>query len=715
MRPIEANGDYRLAQGNNQYYIVDGNGVSIGLTNSQGGSVGPSNLSGGWSAVQVEEAADGLGGFEVLWSRTDGDGTVWNVWNVNGLGARQSVYRAEISEYEKTFEVDLNGDGYISPALTTIEANGDYTLAEDNNHYHVVDGNGYIIGLTDIHGRSVGPGSFASAGSSWNAVQVEKASDGGFRVMWSDVGSAALPPFAWKADASGTYQEHIFPTNAQYETMFKVDLNGDGYINPSLTTIEANGDYILADGGNQYYIVDGSGYITGLTNSQGGSVGPSNLSDGWSAVQVEEAADGLGGFEVLWSRTNGDGTVWNVWNVNGSGARQSTYRAETWEHEKTFEVDLNGDGSVGLRPIETNGDYILADGGNQYHIVDGNGVSIGLTNPQGRSLGPSNLSTGWSAIQVEEGSISGFDVLLSHADGRMKVWKLDELGARQSVYRAEISEYEKTFEVDLNGDGYIGLAPEADHMLIETNGDYSLAEGAEKNQNYIIDGSGNSIVLTDSFFCAAIRNSGWSPYQVEEDATVGFDVLWYADLYGVPDWPAYWSLKADTSGQYTGEYVLRSTENHEVIFEVDLDGDGYIGLPDGALLGHNGHSVITGSNKNDFIKGYAGNDNFAGGSGSDQIFGGPGDDILNGEDDDDFLTGGSGADTFIFNNTSGKDTIADFSGNDTIWIQSGADSIEDLQFTDTFSGLLIEFGDVDIELKGLNRQDINSSDFEFGI
>ena len=589
LRPIETNGDYILADGGNQYHIVDGNGVSIGLTNPQGRSLGPSNLSTGWSAIQVEEGS--VSGFDVLLSHADGR---MKVWKLDELGARQSVYRAEISEYEKTFEVDLNGDGYISPELTTIEANGDYTLAEDNNHYHVVDGNGYIIGLTDIHGRSVGPGSFASAGSSWNAVQVEKASDGGFRVMWSDVGSAALPPFAWKADASGTYQEHIFPTNAQYETMFKVDLNGDGYINPSLTTIEANGDYRLAQGNNQYYIVDGSGYITGLTNSQGGSVGPSNLSGGWSAVQVEEAADGLGGFEVLWSRTNGDGTVWNVWNVNGSGARQSTYRAETWEHEKTFEVDLNGDGSVGLRPIETNGDYILADGGNQYHIVDGNGVSIGLTNPQGRSLGPSNLSTGWSAIQVEEGSVSGFDVLLSHADGRMKVWKLDELGARQSVYRAEISEYEKTFEVD-------------------------------------------------------------------------------------------------------------------------LDGDGYIGLPDGALLGHNGHSVITGSNKNDFIKGYAGNDNFAGGSGSDQIFGGPGDDILNGEDDDDFLTGGSGADTFIFNNTSGKDTIADFSGNDTIWIQSGADSIEDLQFTDTFSGLLIEFGDVDIELKGLNRQDINSSDFEFGI
>ena len=172
--------------------------------------------------------------------------------------------------------------------------------------------------------------------------------------------------------------------------------------------------------------------------------------------------------------------------------------------------------------------------------------------------------------------------------------------------------------------------------------------------------------------------------------------------------------KLDELGARQSVYRAEISE-YEKTFEVDLDGDGYIGLPDGALLGHNGHSVITGSNKNDFIKGYAGNDNFAGGSGSDQIFGGPGDDILNGEDDDDFLTGGSGADTFIFNNTSGKDTIADFSGNDTIWIQSGADSIEDLQFTDTFSGLLIEFGDVDIELKGLNRQDINSSDFEFGI
>ena len=53
-------------------------------------------------------------------------------------------------------------------------------------------------------------------------------------------------------------------------------------------------------------------------------------------------------------------------------------------------------------------------------------------------------------------------------------------------------------------------------------------------------------------------------------------------------------------------------------------------------------------------------------------------------------------------------------GNDLVWIQSGAKNFNDLELTNTDNGLLIEFGDVDIILENLDRNDISSSDFDFG-
>ena len=40
--------------------------------------------------------------------------------------------------------------------------------------------------------------------------------------------------------------------------------------------------------------------------------------------------------------------------------------------------------------------------------------------------------------------------------------------------------------------------------------------------------------------------------------------------------------------------------------------------------------------------------------------------------------------------------------------------MKDLDFTDTKAGLKIEFGKVDIFLEDLDRNDISSSDFDFG-
>ena len=175
------------------------------------------------------------------------------MWKVDKDGVFQSKVAAQWADHETTFEADLDGDGYI-----TIETNGDYKLSlhDANQKYYIFDGNGVSIELTNIHGNPVGPatyygkGAFSEEGSIWNAVQVEE-STGGFEVLWSDVGAAALPHIVWKTDTTGKFQNFIDNSLEHHETTFEADLNGD-----DLITIQTNGDYKIY-GGDSNNILDG--------------------------------------------------------------------------------------------------------------------------------------------------------------------------------------------------------------------------------------------------------------------------------------------------------------------------------------------------------------------------------------------------------------------------------------------------------------------------
>ena len=69
LNTLETNGNYSLYQGgvNNQYYIFNSDGNSIGLSDSSGNPVSSND---GYSVVQVEEGPDG--GFHILWSGPHG-------------------------------------------------------------------------------------------------------------------------------------------------------------------------------------------------------------------------------------------------------------------------------------------------------------------------------------------------------------------------------------------------------------------------------------------------------------------------------------------------------------------------------------------------------------------------------------------------------------------------------------------------------------------
>jgi Ca2+-binding RTX toxin-like protein len=170
---------------------------------------------------------------------------------------------------------------------------------------------------------------------------------------------------------------------------------------------------------------------------------------------------------------------------------------------------------------------------------------------------------------------------------------------------------------------------------------------------------------------------------------------------------------ADTIFGYDGNDVLRGGVGSDLI----KGGDG-----NDKVIGAKGSDRLIGGPGNDKVDGGNGDDKLFGAKGEDKLLGRDGDDRLDGQDGadvlvagagSDVLTGGAANDTFVFYASSEDNKITDFEAGDIISIGSGASRFSQLTFTDTAKGLLVEFGAVDILLKGLERTDIGAGDFDF--
>ena len=146
------------------------------------------------------------------------------------------------------------------------------------------------------------------------------------------------------------------------------------------------------------------------------------------------------------------------------------------------------------------------------------------------------------------------------ADGRTTAHKISNSGVYESTITRTIDQHETAFQADLDGDNVIGL----NLVSIETNGSYELATSNNKYQ--IIDRSDSSVVTSFS------KNSdGWSATQVEAGSESGtFEVFWSnGGRSGV--------TKINDNGKYQST-IKRTIDQHETVFQADLDGDNVIGL-----------------------------------------------------------------------------------------------------------------------------------------
>ena len=305
------------------------------------------------------------------------------------------------------FEADLNGDGLIGFNLSTIETNGDYSLATASGLYHIVDqSSGSIV---TSFGNSNGNGG-------WSITQVEECKSGGFEIFWTHQDGRFI---AHEIDQSGSKQSTNRRKLAEHEIVFEADLDGDGLIGFNLSTIENNGDYNLAKAAGLYHIVDQS------SGSIVTSFGNSNGSGGWSITQVEESENG--GFELFLAHQDGRTTAHEIDN---SGNKQSTIRRKLAEHEIVFEADLNGDG---LTTIENTGEIKLLQSLTQYYFLDGDDQLIGLTDLNGAAVGP-NTFLPWKAVNATAGDSGGFELSWqdsSPASIASVAWKVSGAGQYQ--------------------------------------------------------------------------------------------------------------------------------------------------------------------------------------------------------------------------------------------------------------------------------------------
>ncbi len=200
----------------------------------------------------------------------------------------------------------------------------------------------------------------------------------------------------------------------------------------------------------------------------------------WHLDADRRGAGGGGGYDVAWhDPSSGLYTVWStdsngnyLSNLVGAVAGNST-ALETFE--TTFNQDLNGDGTIGLRHLHRRSSSrptattALTEVGNNYFL-----------NPTGGGTGPelhyggSAVTAGefgtWTPIGAVQVAVAATSRLarpefrplhgVEHRQQRQLPVEPGRCGRRQQ-HRA--GTFETTFNQDLNGDGTIGLPPPSRH------------------------------------------------------------------------------------------------------------------------------------------------------------------------------------------------------------------------------------------------------------
>jgi 20S proteasome alpha/beta subunit len=313
-----------------------------------------------WTPIGAVQTASG---YDVAWKIPGAD--LYTVWATDSSGNYTSNVIGAVSgaspaleALETTFNQDLNGDGAIGvpsaplpsapPIGTVIQTDGSTSLTEVGNNYFLYDGGSGPELKFD--GAAVDPGMLGA----WTPIgAVQTAS--GYDVAWKIPGAGEYT--VWATDSSGNYTSNVIGavsgTSAALEaleTTFNQDLNGDGTIGapsapapaPVATTT------VVTEVGSNYFLYEnGSGPELKF---DGAAVGPSMVQP-WTPIGAVQTGSG---YDIAWKMAGAD--LYTVWATDASGNYTSNVigavagSSNALESlETTFNQDLNGDGTIGVR------------------------------------------------------------------------------------------------------------------------------------------------------------------------------------------------------------------------------------------------------------------------------------------------------------------------------------------------------------------------------
>lgn len=478
---IEAIGTTSLVESGGYFYLnPTAGGTGPTLKDLSGSSV----LAGQYSALAPLGAEQVGSGYDVAWKAIGLD--QYTVWSVDSGGHLLSYLQSAVSgtsygleALETTFHQDLNGDGTIGVVTTVIEALGVAKLVQIANNYHLDPVAGGTGPTLSYNGVAVLPGQFAGC----VPIGVEKTATG-YEVAWKVAGTDQYG--VWYTDSNGNYLSNIGLVSGSssaltsLEPSFHQDLNGDGVIgvaSASGTVIESAGSTTLTEFGNNYYFYTGG---AGLVLKYQGAPVVDGQFPGVTPIGAEQTSTG---YEVAWKVAGAD--QYGVWYTDSSGnylsniGLVSATSSLLQSLERSFQQDLNGDGTVGLPSgttlIEAAGSTSLTQVGNNYFInpvAGGAGHNL-MYNRSAVNPGQFGTATPIAAEQTATGYEVAWKVVGTTNYG---VWYADSNGnylsniGLVSATSSKLESLETSFHQDLNGDGTIGVpaaSPAAASALLQ--------------------------------------------------------------------------------------------------------------------------------------------------------------------------------------------------------------------------------------------------------
>ncbi|MEG4111131.1 MULTISPECIES: cadherin domain-containing protein [unclassified Microcoleus] len=243
---------------------------------------------------------------------------------------------------------------------------------------------------------------------------------------------------------------------------------------------------------------------------------------------------------------------------------------------------------------------------------------------------------------------------------------------------------------------------------------YTLVEGSEDNNAFIIDGAQLKIkdspdYETKSTYNIRVRTTDAGGLSYEKELVVNINDIDETINKTISGTPNNDILRGTAAGDkidgLAGSDVLYGNAGNDTI----NGGDG-----NDIVYGGNDNDVLLGGNGSDRLYGDAGNDELLGDAGDDILYGGDGDDILNGGAGSDRLYGDAGNDTFVLAPGMGQDLIYGFQGSQDIIRLQGGLTFGALKIAQSGSSTLIKIastGETLASLVNTNSAGIGEANF----